>query len=122
MSGGKDHVPLLRLHCEKILQWMDARTFADWGRDEILRDAVCMRLFALAEAVKAYLSVRSDLPDLYPEIAWDDIVRFRDRAAHHYEGLDYDVIWDVATGDIPPLLAVVERMERDSQRSGEAPG
>lgn len=123
MNAGKDHLALVRLHCEKNLWWMQGRSLADWGQDEILRDAVCMRLFALAEAVKAYLAVRTDLPGRYPEIAWEDIVRFRDRAAHHYEGLDYDLIWDIVASDVPDLLAVVDRIHRDQGlRSGDVPG
>lgn len=35
--------------------------------------------------------------------------------AHHYEGIDFDLVWDILETDIPPLYEVIkELMERES--------
>jgi uncharacterized protein with HEPN domain len=93
MSGTKHHLNLMRLHCGKIADKMDGKTLADRAEDENLRDAVCMRLLSLAESVKEYLKSSPAIPKAYPDIPWSDIVRFRDKIAHHYEGIGYDLVW-----------------------------
>lgn len=121
MSGGKDYLSLMRQQCDAVLRKMRGKTRADWGADENLRDAVCLRLLALAENVKEYLRIHPDLPDEHPEIPWRDIVKFRERIAHHYEGIDYDIVWEIAETDIPLLSEVIGKMMAD-QPSSSGPG
>ena len=111
--SGKDYLPLMRLHCEAVLRKMRGKRLADWGQDENLRDAVCMRLLALAESVKGLLAQRPDLPEEMPDIPWREIAKFRDKMAHHYEGIDYDVVWEIVEADIQPLYqAILELSEK----------
>lgn len=119
MSGTKNHLMLMHLHCEKVVSKMDGKTLADWAKDENLRDAVCMRLMALAECIKEYLKERPALPKAYPHVPWGDIVRFRDKIAHHYEGIDYDLVWTILETDIPPLYKVIEALLAKESHSPE---
>lgn len=107
MSGTKNYLMLMNLHCEKVVSKMYGKDIEDWSGDENLRDAVCMRLMSLAECIKEYLKVNPDLLDDYPEIPWNDIARFRDKIAHHYEGIDFDLVWEILETDIPPLYQVI---------------
>jgi uncharacterized protein with HEPN domain len=110
MSGAKNLPDLMVLHCGKIITKMEGRTHEDWVTDENLRDAVCMRLMSLAECVKEYLKENPTLSQKVPQISWDNIVRFRDKIAHHYEGIDYDVVWEIYVSDIPPLSEAVKKL------------
>lgn len=111
MSGTKDFVSLMLLNCEAVIRKMKGRSRTDWGNDENLRDAVCMRLMALAENVKGYLAQHPELVENHPEIPWNEIARFRDKLAHHYEGIDYDMVWEVVEMDIPPLYQVIQSLK-----------
>lgn len=117
MSGRKNYLLLMNLHCEKVVGKMDGKSLDDWARDENLRDAVCMRLMSLAECVKEYLKERPALPDDHPHIPWDDIARFRDKIAHHYEGIDYDVVWGILEADIHPLHRAIESLLAEKTHS-----
>ena len=44
------------------------------------------------------------------EIPWDEIAGMRDRCVHGYESVDFDIVWDVATVNLPPLLAELENI------------
>lgn len=110
MSGTKNYLNLMMLHCEKVISKMDGKTIDDWAVDENLRDAVCMRLMSLAECIKEYLKQDNALPEDYPQISWADIARFRDKIAHHYEGIDYDVVWGIVDADIRPLYKVIREL------------
>jgi len=45
----------------------------------------------------------------YPEIPWSEIVSLRNRLIHGYDSVDFDILWQIVTDDLPPLIAVLER-------------
>ena len=42
-----------------------------------------------------------------PAVPWSSIKRMRDRLAHHYEGTDYDAVWDTIVVDLPAIRAQI---------------
>ena len=44
----------------------------------------------------------------HPEVPWDDIAGFRNRAVHAYLGIDLDIVWDILERDLPTLARVAE--------------
>jgi len=46
----------------------------------------------------------------HAEIPWADIVGMRNRLVHGYDVIDYDVLWDTVTVDLPPLIKALERI------------
>ena len=55
----------------------------------------------------------SDFRQRHPEIEWKEIAGTRDRLIHGYDRVDYDVLWDTCTNDLPPLVAKLEKVLRD---------
>jgi uncharacterized protein with HEPN domain len=93
MKENKNHLILMIMHMDKIIKRMNNKTFEIWIQDEILQDAVCMRLMALTECIKNFLKQRPEIFDQYPSILWEDIIRFREKITHHYEGINFDMVW-----------------------------
>lgn len=119
MSGTKDYLHLMLLHCEKVEQKMEGKTISVWGLDENLRDAVCMRLLALSENTKEFFRQQKEsgtsLESEYPQIPWKEIIRFREKLAHHYEGIDYDLVWEIVENDLPPLLDTIKKLLKNKK-------
>jgi uncharacterized protein with HEPN domain len=46
---------------------------------------------------------------LLPELPWTDIVGMRHRLVHGYGTVSAKVVWDVATNDLPDLIAALEK-------------
>ena len=44
----------------------------------------------------------------YSQMPWRDIVSIRNRAAHNYGSMDANILWDIATKDIPTLKKYCE--------------
>lgn len=44
----------------------------------------------------------------HPEIPWRGIIGMRNRLVHGYAAVDHEVIWDVATGDLPGLVTALQ--------------
>lgn len=48
----------------------------------------------------------------HPDVPWSAIKRMRDRLAHHYEGTDYDAVWDTLAVDFPAIQAYLRPLVR----------
>jgi len=46
----------------------------------------------------------------HPNIPWPRIIGMRNRLVHGYDVIDYDLLWDTVTSDMPPLIAALERI------------
>jgi uncharacterized protein with HEPN domain len=46
---------------------------------------------------------------LYPDIPWPHIVGLRNRLIHGYDDVDLDILWQIITQDLLPLIATLER-------------
>ena len=46
----------------------------------------------------------------YPEIPWPQIIRLRNRLIHGYDSIDFDIMWQIVTIDLPPLVATLEKI------------
>lgn len=84
--------------------------------DEELRDATIYRLQTVAESTQR---LSPQLKSTHPEIPWDDIAGFRNRAVHAYLGINLDIVWDIVERDLPNL-ARVARVELVLRRQGPA--
>lgn len=45
----------------------------------------------------------------HPDIPWTEIVGLRNRLIHGYDSVDFDILWQIVSDDLPPLIAVLEK-------------
>jgi len=48
--------------------------------------------------------------DRYPDIPWSEIVGLRNRLIHGYDEVDFDILWQIVTDDLPPLVTALEKI------------
>lgn len=48
--------------------------------------------------------------DEHPEIDWPGIVGLRNRIVHEYDDYDLDIVWHVASVDVPVLVGQLARI------------
>jgi uncharacterized protein with HEPN domain len=46
----------------------------------------------------------------YSSIPWMQIVGLRNRLIHGYDNVDFDILWEIVTQDLPPLIAELEKI------------
>jgi uncharacterized protein with HEPN domain len=46
----------------------------------------------------------------YSGIPWVQIVGLRNRLIHGYDNVDFDILWEIVTKDLPPLIAELEKI------------
>ena len=89
------------------------RTRAEFDGDPAVSLAVTHLLQVIGEAARR---VSRAFTDAHPEVPWRAIVGMRHRIVHDYLYVDFDIVWDVATKDLPALIrsleAIVEGKEK----------
>ncbi|WP_112124720.1 HepT-like ribonuclease domain-containing protein [Methanosphaera sp. BMS] len=46
----------------------------------------------------------------HPQIDWSGLIGLRIIHAHHYEGIMYDLVWEVIKRDIPELKNYLQKL------------
>jgi len=82
-------------------------TLEAYERDENLRLALTHLVQVIGEAARG---VSREFCDEHPEIPWQDIIGMRHKVVHDYLGVDDDIVWQVVTEDLPPLIASLAKI------------
>jgi uncharacterized protein with HEPN domain len=98
LSDIKEAITRIRTY----IKGMSYREFLD---DIKTQDAVVRNLEIIGEATK---NLSDELKSEYPGIPWKQQARLRDRLIHHYSGVNYDIVWDIATEELPEVLHQIE--------------
>jgi uncharacterized protein with HEPN domain len=85
----------------------------DFIRDTKTKDAACMRIIAIAESAKRYLDTVPDAGST--PVPWRELAAMRNRIAHDYGGVDYAIVWEVCTRDIPVLEELISQLAPSSR-------
>jgi uncharacterized protein with HEPN domain len=75
--------------------------------NEDLKRAFVRSLEIIGEATK---QIPTDFRMQQTELPWRLMAGMRDRLIHDYGGVDYEIVWQTITEDVPPLLEKVERI------------
>ncbi|HEY3383914.1 MAG TPA: DUF86 domain-containing protein [Vicinamibacterales bacterium] len=75
--------------------------------DENLRLALIHPVQVIGEAG---CRVSPEFSAQHPEIPWQEIVGMRHKVVHDYLGVDEDIVWQVVTEDLPPLVVLLEEI------------
>jgi uncharacterized protein with HEPN domain len=96
-----------RLYLNDIIEAADAISRflagvgeADFMSDELRQSAVLQKLIVIGEAAAR---LPEGFKDRHPQIPWRDIAAFRNIAVHAYFSVDWRIVWETATHDVPDL-------------------
>lgn len=90
---------------EYILSQLPGQDYESFRKNETLKRAYVRSLEIIGEAAK---KIPKDIQDLQPDIEWRKIAGMRDRLIHGYFGVDYRIVWDVASTKLVDLQAELE--------------
>ena len=68
------------------------------------QDAVLRRLETLADAAHR---LPEEVKARHPHIPWEQVYRFRNVAAHDYERIELERVWEVIETHLPPLKRAI---------------
>jgi uncharacterized protein with HEPN domain len=92
---------------DDFVKGMDFKSFK---KDDKTKSAVVWQIQVIGEAVK---NIPKDIRDMNKEIPWKYMARIRDKIAHLYFGIDYEIVWDVVTKNFPEIKPRIQELFKE---------
>lgn len=92
---------------EKALRLAQGKSRADFDSDEALALGLIYLVQVIGEAARR---VGPDFTTAHPEVPWRAIVGMRHRVVHEYLHVDRDIVWDVVTRELVPLVEALRKI------------
>jgi uncharacterized protein with HEPN domain len=83
-----------------ILTYTAGKPKEEISSDPVLSRAIIRSLEIIGEASR---KLAPAFKTLHPEIEWKKIAGTRDRLIHDYQGIDYDIVWNIIEEKLPLL-------------------
>jgi len=88
-------------YANKVAEMMAGQSQHAWNNNMMLRLAIERSLEIIGEAARR---VSETFRNQHPDIPWQDIIGQRNILAHDYGKVDYDLLYETATRDVPKLI------------------
>jgi uncharacterized protein with HEPN domain len=92
---------------KKIIRFTKSKTRTNLDTDEQLALALVRLVEIIGEAAT---KVTEDTKVQFSDIPWKNIVGIRNRFIHAYENVDYDILYQIVSSDIPILTSQLEKI------------
>ncbi len=96
----KDYVEDIYNEIRRTIIFTDGMNLCNFMEDEKTIYAVMKALENMGEASKR---IPEMLRKKYPDIPFKQMAGLRDVVTHNYDGISYDMVWEVVSKDLPPL-------------------
>lgn len=103
MSKHDDSVSLRQMldHAREAVAMLQGRSRTDLDNNRMLS----LALIQLAQIVgEAANRVSKSRRKRHPEIPWAQIIGLRNRLIHGYDTINFDLLWQILTVDLPELI------------------
>ena len=98
----------IREALQRITSYITGMTYESFVADPKTQDAVIRNLEILGEAAK---NLSEDFRARYAAVPWRSIAGARDRLIHHYFGTNLDIVWQIATVELPEVASQLATAE-----------
>ena len=103
---------------ERAERFIEGMNYQDFVKDEKTNFAVIRCIEIIGEATKR---LPQQVIRRYPNMDWRAMAGMRDKVIHHYFGVDYGIVWDVAKNKAPLLREQIQEiLQRETER-GDCP-
>jgi len=92
---------------DKIERYVKGLTYERFAKDSMVVDAVIRNLEVIGEASR---NIPEDAKEKYPDIPWRRMIGLRNIAIHEYFGVDFGIIWEIITKNLPETKPKIAAM------------
>lgn len=91
----------------RIAEYIEGYDFEHFKKDYKTVDAVIRNFEIIGEASK---KMGDEIKEKYSDVPWREMYYLRNRVSHEYFGVDYEIIWDIATNYLPENKARIDQI------------
>jgi uncharacterized protein with HEPN domain len=88
-------------------EFLKEKSFDDLQSNRMLANAIVRSLEVVGEAAS---QISDECRKTHGSIPWRNIIAMRNRLVHAYFDINYEVIWNTVTEDIPPLIHEIQEL------------
>lgn len=88
----------IQIAMSRISEYIEGYNFENFKKDYKTVDAVIRNFEVIGEASK---NLNETIKEKHPDIPWTEMYYLRNKVSHEYFGIDYEIIWDIATNYLP---------------------
>ncbi len=99
-------------HAREAVAMAKGKTRDDLRTNRMLNLALVRLLEIVGEAAsRTPLDERTQ----HSDIPWAQIVGLRNRLIHGYDSVDFEILWQIVSHDLPPLILALERIASSAE-------
>ena len=102
MSLDLKTLTIIRDAARALIDHAAGLTRVHFESDRKTRSAVLFEIILIGEGIKR---LSPDLLGRYSKVPWSEVVGMRDRVAHSFDAIRFDIVWDVVEVHRPPCSA-----------------
>lgn len=95
---------------DNIEDFVKGLSFEEFCKSEKTQSAFVWQIQIIGEAVK---NIPKDIRDRYKEVPWKYMARMRDKIAHFYFGIDYEIVWGVVKNNLPEIKPLLKKVYQE---------
>lgn len=99
-----DYLRHIQEAAERTQAYIAGMDFAAFRADLRTQQAVLFNLVILGEASAKVMNAYPDFVAQHPAVPWRSIRNMRNRVAHGYFKIDYELLWETMAAALPELL------------------
>ena len=100
------------LAMNRVAEYINGLSFTEFKRDYKTVDAVIRNFEVIGEASK---NMPGEIKEKYPMVPWNEMYLMRNKISHEYFGVDYEILWDVASNYLPENKLQIEDILKREQ-------
>lgn len=106
----RDYLDLLEdivEHSKYIIEFIGNKTVREFESNKESLFATIRAFEIIGEAARR---IPDEIKDKYPQIEWSKIIAMRNKLAHDYDMVSYEVVWQTGKLIIPELILKIEKI------------
>lgn len=100
----------IQFSMERIAEYTENYTLSLFRNDQKTVDAVIRNFEIIGEASK---NISIEIKQKYTHIPWEEMYALRNKITHEYFGVDFEIIWEIATNHLPLNKLEIDKLLED---------
>jgi uncharacterized protein with HEPN domain len=94
-------------HALEAVAMIKGKTQSDLNKDRQLNLALVRLLEIIGEAATR---ISKEEQARHADISWSEIISLRNRLIHGYDTVDFDILWQILSQDLPKLIESLRKV------------
>jgi uncharacterized protein len=96
---------------QTLVEVTTGKSFEDYLGDKFLRLGCERALILIGQGARG---LSDDFRGRHPDVEWGKIIGHRNELVHNYRGIDQEVVWEIISVDVPPLVETLAGLIRNT--------